>query len=97
MKPRKIKDLRELSNDELNLLLLESEETLAKQRFQHALKQLQDTSYLKIIRSDIARIKTLLNERNKSNEKLSQSDRISTEKLQKPFELKQIDKSVEMK
>ena len=63
MKPRKAKDLRELSQDELNDLLRDSEETLAKQNFQHALKQLQDTSYLKILRKDIARMITLINER----------------------------------
>ena len=63
MKPRKAKDLRELTFDELNHLLEESEETLAKQRFQHALKQLQDTSYLGILKKDIARMKTIVHER----------------------------------
>lgn len=52
-----------MTTDELKHLLAESEETLAKQRFQHALKQLQDTTYLRILRADIARIKTILNER----------------------------------
>lgn len=65
MKPRKSKDLRELTDDELKRLLSESEETLAKQRFQHALKQLQDTAYLSILKKDIARMKTILNERNR--------------------------------
>ncbi|MFP4527560.1 MAG: 50S ribosomal protein L29 [Candidatus Kapaibacterium sp.] len=68
MKPRKAKDLKELTNEELMHLLDESQETLAKQRFQHSLKQLQDTSYLAILKGDIARIKTLLNERERSTE-----------------------------
>jgi len=66
MKPRKAKDLRELTDDELRILLEESKETLAKQNFQHALKQLHDTSYLKILRRDIARIKTIIKERSKA-------------------------------
>lgn len=63
MKPRNAKDLRELTENELVRLLEESQETLAKQRFQHSLKQLQDTAYLKILRQDIARMRTIINER----------------------------------
>lgn len=64
MKARKAKDLRELNDKELLSTLKEAQETLAKQRFQHALKQLQDTAYLGILRKDIARMKTILHERN---------------------------------
>ncbi len=66
MKPRKAKDLRELTDEELRILLEESKETLSKQNFQHALKQLHDTSYLKILRRDIARIQTIIKERSKT-------------------------------
>lgn len=65
MKARKAKDLRELSADELLKTLNEAEETLAKQKFQNSLKQLHDTAYLKILRKDIARIKTIMNETKK--------------------------------
>lgn len=68
MKPRSAKDLRELTDEELSLLYTESNETLSKQTFQHALKQLHDTSYLKILKHDIARIKTILNERSRANQ-----------------------------
>ena len=68
MKPRKAYDLRELTDEELVRLLNESEETLAKQRFQHALKQLQDTSYLKILKKDVARMKTILTERERAKQ-----------------------------
>lgn len=61
MKPRKAKDLRELSVVDLTQLLTDSEETLVKQKIQHSLKQLNDTAYLKVLRQDIARIKTILN------------------------------------
>lgn len=63
MKARLAKDLRELSDQELVNLVEESQETLAKQKFQHALKQLQDTTYLKILRRDIAKMKTILRQR----------------------------------
>ncbi|MBI5325907.1 MAG: 50S ribosomal protein L29 [Ignavibacteriae bacterium] len=63
MKPRKTKDLNELNEMELVQSLKEAEETLAKQKFQHALSQLHDTAYLRILRKDVARMKTLINER----------------------------------
>jgi large subunit ribosomal protein L29 len=64
MKPRKPRDLKELNDSELLMALKESQETYSKQRFQHALRQLQDTSYLKILKKDIARIQTIIKERN---------------------------------
>ena len=66
MKPRKAKDLKELAGEELQRLLSESKETLAKQKFQKALSQLHDTAYLRILRKDIARIKTIINERQRA-------------------------------
>ncbi len=66
MKPRNAKDLRELTDNELVRLLEDSRETIAKQKFQHSLKQLTDTAYLRILKKDIARIETLLNERKRS-------------------------------
>ena len=66
MKPRKTHDIRELTDEELFRSLGEAEETLAKQRFQHALSQLQDTTYLSILKKDIARIKTIITERERA-------------------------------
>lgn len=66
MKPRKANDLRELTANELIGSLKEANETLAKQKFQHALSQLQDTAYLKVLKKDIARIKTILKERERA-------------------------------
>lgn len=68
MKPRKAKDLRELTDEELVLLYNESNETYSKQTFQHALKQLHDTSYLRILKNDVARINTILNERSRAKQ-----------------------------
>ncbi len=67
MKPRKAINLRDLSTEDLEGQLVESIETLAKQRFQSALSQLHDTAYLRILRKDIARIKTILHERKRAN------------------------------
>ncbi len=63
MKARKAKDLRELSTDELLKIKKDAEDTLQKQIIQHSLKQLKDPAYLKIIRKDIARINTIIHER----------------------------------
>ncbi|NLO19296.1 MAG: 50S ribosomal protein L29 [Ignavibacteria bacterium] len=63
MKTRKAKDLRELNSEELLSSLNEAQETFSKQRFQHALGQLQNTTYLNFLRKDIARMKTIINER----------------------------------
>lgn len=68
MKPRKANDLRELTENELAMLLEESEETFAKQKFQHSLKQLNDTAYLAILKRDIARMITILNERRRESQ-----------------------------
>ena len=65
MKPRKPKDLRDLTLDEMEHSLQEAQETLAKQKFQHALSQLHDTAYIKVLKKDIARIHTILKERAK--------------------------------
>ncbi len=63
MKPRKAKDLRSLAPEELTQLLADTQETVVKQSFQHSLKQLHDVAYLKVLRQDIARINTIVNER----------------------------------
>ncbi len=65
MKPRKPKDLRDLTTEELEHSLREAQDTLAKQKFQHALSQLHDTAYVSILKKDIARIHTILKERAK--------------------------------
>ncbi len=63
MKPRKASELRQLTTEELRHLLQEMEQALQKMRFQHALKQLENTAALHTLRKDIARVKTILAER----------------------------------
>lgn len=65
MKPRKAKDLRELTYEELERMLQDSVETLSRLRFQHSLSQLHDTASIKILRKDIARLKLILAKKQK--------------------------------
>ncbi|MCI0384899.1 MULTISPECIES: 50S ribosomal protein L29 [Streptomyces] len=59
----KASELRELSDDELVVKLREAKEELFKLRFQAATGQLENNGRLKAVRKDIARIYTLMRER----------------------------------
>ena len=63
MKSRKAEDLRSLSTHELEGFLKESEINVVRLRFQLTLSQLQDSSSIKTLRKDIARMKTILHQR----------------------------------
>ena len=60
MKPSEI---RALSSDEIESRLSDAREELMKLRFQQVTGQLTDTSRLRIVRRDIARLETILRER----------------------------------
>ena len=64
----KIKELRELSADELKHREAELVDQLFKLRFQKSLGQLDSPMKVKNVKRDIARIKTLLNESPKATE-----------------------------
>ncbi len=59
----KIHDIREMKAEELQQRIDEEEKNLVDLRFAHQLKQLTNTAKLNIIRKDIAKMKTVLNER----------------------------------
>ena len=63
MRPVKAKELRELTDDELQEKLSDFKEELFNLRFQHATRQLDNPMRLKYVRRSIARIKTVLHER----------------------------------
>jgi large subunit ribosomal protein L29 len=67
MKARKASDLRNLPTTELEAFLKESEENITRLRFQLVLGQLEDSGSIRTMRKDIARMKTILHERNSSN------------------------------
>jgi large subunit ribosomal protein L29 len=58
----KIEEVRKLSFEELQSKLSDSREELMKLRFQQVSGQLTDTSRLRLLRRDIARMETVLNE-----------------------------------
>lgn len=58
----KLRDMRELSAEELAQKESELKDQLLKLRFQHAQGQLENAAKMKTIRRDIARIRTILEE-----------------------------------
>ena len=64
----KARELRELSDEELESKETEFKDQLFKLKFQHALGQLENAMKLKNIKKNIARIKTILREKSKGME-----------------------------
>ena len=58
----KISEVRDMSVTDLNKKLTELTDELFNLRFQHAVNQLEDPMRLKVVKKDIARIKTVLRE-----------------------------------
>ena len=56
-------ELRALGRDELTAKLAEERKAMLTMRFQHATAQLEQTSSLKFARRNIARLETLLKEK----------------------------------
>ena len=59
----KISEIRELSNEEINAKLKESKEELFNLRFQQATGNLEKPSRIRDVRHTVARLKTVLRER----------------------------------
>ena len=63
----KVKEIRELSTEEINKRLVEAKEELFNLRFQQATGSLEKPSRIRELRHTVARMKTVLKER-ESNE-----------------------------
>jgi large subunit ribosomal protein L29 len=63
VRPVKAREIRDLSNDELNLRLDSLKEELFNLRFQVATGQLDNPMRVREVRKDIARVKTVLRQR----------------------------------
>lgn len=63
MKPSKTTDLRHLSDAELVQQIEDNQRSLMDMRFSATVGTLEDTAAVKIIRRDLARMKTILKER----------------------------------
>jgi large subunit ribosomal protein L29 len=58
----KVKEIREMQAEQLRSKLSDAREELMKLRFQQVTGQLTDSSRLRLLRRDIARMETILNE-----------------------------------
>lgn len=58
----KTTELRELTKKEAEIKLVDSLEEQENLRFQHSLRQLENEQRIKVVRREIAQIKTVLNE-----------------------------------
>ncbi len=59
----KITNLREMTSEEITQKLHDSKEELFNLRFQQSMNRLENANKLKDVKKDIARMKTLLTER----------------------------------
>jgi len=62
MKAMKVEEVRKLAAEEIRTKLTDSREELMKLRFQQVSGQLTDSSYLRTLRRNIARMETILRE-----------------------------------
>ena len=60
----KAKELRDMTGDELNAKLKELKNELFNLRFQHAINQLDNPHEIVDVKRDIARVMTILQEKN---------------------------------
>ncbi|MBK7228874.1 MAG: 50S ribosomal protein L29 [Ignavibacteriales bacterium] len=70
----KLHEIKEMTSDELVKRIEEEETNIVDLRFSHQLKQLNNTAKLGLAKKDIARMKTILSERQRA-EKLAQTDK----------------------
>ncbi|MCG6915710.1 50S ribosomal protein L29 [bacterium BMS3Abin03] len=64
----KAHEIRELKTDEILRRIEEEESNLVDLRFSHQLKELTNTAKMKTVKKDIARMRTILNERDQAEE-----------------------------
>ena len=65
----KATDIRELSVDEMNNKLEDLKKELFALRFQLAINQLDNTARLKAVKKDIARVNTIIREKESADQK----------------------------
>ena len=64
----KIREIREMSSDELLKRIIEEENNMVDLRVSHELKQLTNTAKLRSVKKDIAKMRTILRERQSKEE-----------------------------
>ena len=68
----KAKELRAKTLEELNDILVEVSEEYAELKFQSSTGQVENTAKIKLLRRSIARLKTLISEKEKQNSTVGQ-------------------------
>ena len=63
----KISEIREMTSEQLHAKLKELKEELFNLRFQLAINQLENTNRIGEVKKDIARVMTVLNDKNAKN------------------------------
>lgn len=71
----KIYEIREMTTDEILKRIVDEEKNLVDMRFQHELKQLTNTGKLKEVRRDIAKMNTVLKERELEEQKTAKENK----------------------
>jgi len=71
----KIREIREMKTDELTKRISEEEKNMIDLRFSHQLKELTNTAKLKLAKKDIARMKTVLKERQLADQEVDKTDK----------------------
>ena len=66
MKQTKVGEIRKLAAEEIRTKLADSRDEIMKLRFQQVTGQLTDTSRLRVLRREIARMETILREADKA-------------------------------
>ena len=69
----KLYEIKEMNTEELIKRIEEEEKNLVDLRFSHQLKQLNNTAKLKLVKKEIARMKTILKERLRTENTKAQS------------------------
>ena len=62
----KTEEIRKMSVEEMQTRVSDIREELMKLRFQQVTGQLTDTSHLRLLRRDVARMETIFNERSRT-------------------------------
>ena len=62
----KVSEIKEMSSEDLGKKLIDFKSELLNLRFQLAINQLENPMRIRAVKKDVARIKTILNERNRN-------------------------------
>jgi large subunit ribosomal protein L29 len=63
----KVEEIRDLTEVEIGEQIVQASEELFRLRFRSATQELENPSLIRVLRRDIARMKTILREREKTN------------------------------